>query len=105
MRLLCFDLLTFLPDLCRKNPGASSAPNANSDNCIGAAHERQTSIISSNALNTNYDDFVRYLQPEIGSIPVIDSCLYAMSSTPVPNGKGLIPLQIFEYPPPVSSHL
>lgn len=52
----------------------------------------------------NYDDFVRYLRPEIGSIPVTGSCLNTMSSTPVLNEDGFVPLQIFEYPPPISPH-
>ncbi|KAL3994491.1 hypothetical protein ACH3XW_21940 [Acanthocheilonema viteae] len=98
MRLLCFDLRSFLHGLCRKNFGLSSAHNANSDNFV--ARERRTSIISSNALNMNYDDFVRHLQPEVGAISAIGSCQHTMSSTPVPNEEGFV----FEYPS-VNSHL
>ncbi|VDO20703.1 unnamed protein product [Brugia timori] len=96
--LLCFDLHSILRDLCRKNLGVSSASNANSDNSNSAI-----SVVSSNALNMNYDDFVHHLHPKDGEIPVIDSCQHTMASTPVANEKAFASPQIFEYPS-VNSH-
>ncbi|EJW87495.1 hypothetical protein WUBG_01594 [Wuchereria bancrofti] len=96
--LLCFDLHSILRNLCRKNVSVPSASNANSDNSNSAI-----SVVSSNALNMNYDDFVHHLHPEDGEIPVIGLCQHTMASTPVPNDKAFAPPQIFEYPS-VNSH-
>ncbi|KAK6104319.1 RING-variant domain family protein [Brugia pahangi] len=96
--LLCFNLHSILRDLCRKNLSVSSASNANSDNSNSAI-----SVVSSNALNMNYDDFVHHLHPKDGEISVIDSCQHVMASTPVANEKAFASPQIFEYPS-VNSH-
>ncbi|VDM93457.1 unnamed protein product [Onchocerca ochengi] len=90
MHLLCFDWHSFLRDLFKKH--ASSANNTNSGNSV-----RQTSIISSNVLNMNYDDFVRHLQPEKGNIHVIGSYQHMMASTPLPNEEASSSFQMFDY--------
>uniref|UniRef100_A0A0R3RH26 RING-CH-type domain-containing protein n=1 Tax=Elaeophora elaphi TaxID=1147741 RepID=A0A0R3RH26_9BILA len=101
MRLLCFDVRSFLHDIFSKNLDASSAPvnNVNPGYSTVAAHQRQISTVSS---YMNYNDFVHHLQTEIGANPVIGSCQQTLSSTPVVNEE--VASQIFQYPS-IDSHL
>ncbi|OZC11182.1 zinc finger, C3HC4 type [Onchocerca flexuosa] len=89
MHLLCFDWHSFLRDLFKKH---ASADNKDSGNSV-----RQISAISNNVLNMNYDDFVRHLQPEKGTIHVIGSYQHMMASTPLPNEEASSSLQMFDY--------
>ncbi|VDO44013.1 unnamed protein product [Onchocerca flexuosa] len=89
MHLLCFDWHSFLRDLFKKH---ASADNTDSGNSV-----RQISAISNNVLNMNYDDFVRHLQPEKGTIHVIGSYQHMMASTPLPNEEASSSLQMFDY--------